>query len=395
MRTIQLATAAAGVVMMLACMPAPAAEAATSETIRQKVLQRDPGPPVFAVSPRATVVSGWEAVSLPPAIEAQNQALVDLPTTHPAWRPGMYELLAQVPAQSVLASNLRLRLLNDELRSINAYTQPDRDLTTQTSALMEIANADVPVLRKDMVKARKLVARILHYHSNNREQAWSAYHQILADATRDGDLATQVIIRMQIAACAIELYEQTGLEWEELLPLLRELRAQNEAAETARWDQRDAVSRQTRWTTARIGLMITEVLMKYNQWTTATAENEAFLAKYAELPECQEETAEAYCHRARIMLTDKKATECLAAADKAIAVARKVGRPIWGDPDRDVLWKAYGWKNSVAYHFDVGRDFTSALHAEMRELFRDHPSLHRYVPPAPPDNSSLWEERAQ
>lgn len=70
MRTTQLVTVAAGAVMMLTSTPAQAAQATTSETIRQKVLQRDPGQPVFAVSPRAAVVSGWEAVTLPPAIEA-------------------------------------------------------------------------------------------------------------------------------------------------------------------------------------------------------------------------------------------------------------------------------------------------------------------------------------
>lgn len=308
----------------------------------------------------------------------------------------MCELLAQVPAHSVLASNLRLRLINDELRAINAYTQPDRDLTTQTEALMEIANAEVAVLRKDMVKARKLIARILHYHSNNREQAWSAYHQILADATRDGDLATQVIIRMQIAACAIELYEQTGLEWEELLPLLRDLRTQNEAAETARWDLRDAVSRQTRWTTARISLMITEVLIRYQRWAEAAAESTAMLTKYANLPECREELATAWINEAWVRYyKDYDLPGTFEAAGNALALADAIGRPIWGDPTRDVAWQATAWQYYCARYDKAGKvpATMEQIRKRVRQRFPDHPSKDRLLRDPVPSAVLLEQQR--
>lgn len=246
--------------------------------------------------------------------------------------------------------------------------------------LKRVANGQTAATKDDLLTARAQYAKLLHYYDRDKVSALQAYRHVLAEAERDKDdwIASQT--RMELAAVLFELSKENNLELRNLEPKLATLWEQSRAVERTYETTTSAVARRSRWTTARIGLMLSEVKLATEQWQSAADLIESMIEVYTPYPECQDELAEAYCHKATAMMKLSRKEECYAAADKSIEIARSRQKPIWGDPHRDVIWKAYNWKTAAAsMRFKESRAYVDKLKAQVAAEFPDHPALGDYL----------------
>lgn len=248
------------------------------------------------------------------------------------------------------------------------------------SDLMRVANGQVAACPEDLRAARMMVARMLHYGDQDKLSALRAYRDVLADAQSGGDRTAACQARTQMAAVIFEESLQYGLDLAAAQDKLALLYQDNRLAETQLEDTGLTVPPAVRTATCRIGLMLSEIGMLLKQWDATLEFVSSLIEVYEPQPNCMGEVAEAYCHKARCLMKKRDKAGCYAAADKAIDLGHAFGKPVWGDPRRDVVWKAYNWKTyAMKIVFKEPRPVVAAMKAAVAAEFPNHEALADYL----------------
>lgn len=297
------------------------------------------------------------------------------PTTSPETLAAIEDLARALPDTDPLKGEMIILCHWRRLGLVKAYQNSGTDVGANREALMAVANGRIASDAANLVVARAVVARVLHYHDRDKPAALAAYRQILADALAGGDFTTAAKMRMELAGCMIELARETGFNITMLEPHIVKLWRENSALESYYDTTASEQASVIRCATARLVLMLTELHLERQQWNAASAMNQEMITNYAAYPECQGELAEAYCHQAHIGLRTGNRAMCLDAVAQAIATAERHGRAIWGDVNRDPLFKAHTWKNAALKEFNAPTAERDELKAEMQRRFPGHPGL--------------------
>ncbi len=315
--------------------------------------------------------------TLPASLALMRKSAFSGTSTAPAVLRAAKSYIEQIPDDHPAKGQDIVYLAHLTLSGKSAYSGQKHDLTAVKQMLSKVANGEIAALPRDRDTARFKIAHILHYYDHDYVNALKAYKQLLADQITYGRAANVAKMRMEVASTSYELAKRSGYDRGELLVPISML-----------WDdavlhQQDFLSTNTqeakdvREFTSRIGLMLSEILMEQQQWEQAKELAARIVDSYSEFEETQGEVAEAYSHLAHIGIELNDKDLCYSSADAAIEILKNTGT-VWGDPNRDVLWKAYAWKNVASYRFNEPQAVRNRIKAEMIALFPNHPGIETY-----------------
>jgi hypothetical protein len=90
--------------------------------------------------------------------------------------------------------------------------------------------------------------------------------------------------------------------------------------------------------------MINMNFMDLEQWAEAETIITSIIAMYGDLPDCRIAVAEAWTQLCGIYAETDRFDRMDEAASNAMAIGRQIGKPAFGDKNRDIIWKAYTWQ---------------------------------------------------
>lgn len=333
--------------------------------------------PDYFLTPTSLSQASEPEISL--NLKSEITAINARPTTDTSILADIENVVAQLPESRHEKAPLVLRHARLSPLGKNPYGNEQADISWDKATLLAIASGPTAATPAQRFEARQLVARATHYFDRDRVSALRAYKHLLRDAKENGDEWAATMLRLQIGAAAFELTKDNSLSSDVLQQKLLSLWRENLNFASTCMTSTSALARRARWTTARLELMVCEMSMQQGQWEQAKQISDETISKYGSFKECQDEVAESYCHQAHIAIENGTMDECYAAVQRAIEIAEARGKPIWGDPARDVLWKAYAWRITAAMKFGEPIDVINDMKAQLARKFPGHPKLSVFL----------------
>ena len=329
---------------------------------------------IFATSHPLTVVVD-EALTA--SMAAQRSELLASDTTSPQTLERYFEFLDALPDSSTAKGAEIITYASYTFSGKSAYDGVMYDFSAANDLLQKVASGSVAASPAHRLRAKAMLAHSLHYYSQNYLDTLPAYREILALHLENQSWVQAAKIRMEIAGASYELAERSGFDWGELQPVILSIWDEAVAMQEPFLEGAGEGNRQIRNYTSRIGLMLSETYIEQEKWEETKEIAQNLIAMYREYPECKGILAEAYCHLGKVGIKLRDKQLCYEAVDHAIELSNQAGR-VWGDVNRDPLWKAYALKNAAAYYFDEPDEVRRRIKDDMYRLFPNHPGLETY-----------------
>ncbi len=310
--------------------------------------------------------------ALMPAEREGYTELLNTPTTAPGALTKMVDFVTKLLATEPMRARATVEFARRYIRQNNPYKPITLSMTPLARELLAVADGDIAATDEDRWTARKFYVRYIHYYQRDGVAAVRAWRQIAREAEPAERSATLALARMEMCAAAFELVRDYGLSYPEFDAWLTEQFELAMALQRRFADKTDAKARQTRWTTARIGLMHAETIKLQVASDAALAICQALIDAFDRYPECQDEIATARSYMMQFYAYQHRYRECLDAAEKCFDSLRRSGRVVWGDERGDMRPAAL-----LYIHFAA-----SAL-GETRKAPEAHDILERDFPTSP------------
>lgn len=300
-----------------------------------------------------TLVSDdYENPPLPAGFSTIRAQALNGETTSPETLAAIIDYIDLIPDNHAGKAKEILMLGNRSLSGkdsfLGNYTRSS--LGPVKALLFKVANGDVAVNPKDQVRARAMLARIMHYYDRTQLEALRAYRQVLADQKAVGDLPEALKTRSEISALIFEMAKQSGYDKSNLLTHVRTL-WDDSLADLEKVEGGHPNVDMARSSTVKVGLMLTEIMLLLRDWEAAIALSTTLEEFFGEYTKCRLLLVESFCHRieAAIHLDNQAVSEY--ASLKGLEWIQRHGDVLWADPEMDVTFKIHVWRLGVMQKF--------------------------------------------
>lgn len=334
----------------------------------QKLFHLKKGKPVAAELTTAPLTGIYKTM--------HDQAVVAGETTAPETIAAYREMVEAMPDDYPLKGREVITLASKLFSGHSAYDRDRPDYTEIKKLLMKVANKSTSATTAQRRRARDLVIHITHYYDHNYVDAIRGYKQRI-EAEKSTHPASTAIARASLAGAIFEVSKTGGYSTTKTQEALYAQWKENVAVQDTALTSDTVQAKDIRKSTGRIGLMLSESYIEQQMWSETEDVAANLVASYADYQECWPILAEAYCHVAHAACELGEKELCFSSADSAIEISKKIGK-VWGDQNRDTLFKAYAWKNVSAYKFNEPEEAKNRIKADMIRLFPGHPGLKVY-----------------
>ena len=328
----------------------------------------------FFLQKGAPVPASMTTAPLEGDFRSMKEAALEGPTTAPETIAAYKRMVDSMPDNHPLKGREVIGLARRIFAGHSAYERDRPDFAEIKEQLMKVATKKTSATAHQRRVARDMVVHIVHYYEHDYVTAIRAYKQII-NAEKDRRPADTAVNRTSLAGAIFEVSKVSDYSATKTQEALYDLWQDNVAVQNTALTSNTQQANDIRYATARIGLMLSESYLQQKMWDEAEAVAENLVESYTDYEDCWGAVAEACCHLTHVYAVQNRPQEAYRSGEAAITWGRKIGKPVWGDKRRDVIWKSYTWQRYVSitsHDQKKQQQLEAAMQAEFPKEFADY-----------------------
>jgi tetratricopeptide (TPR) repeat protein len=314
-------------------------------------------------------------------IIVSRQALLEAPELAPSDRTRLATFMQTRDADphSSAATVLLTRMLHVAMHETSgaithAGQQRNALLRDYAAKYAESRTADDPALPELQSK----LGHLIHYRLQDPQLALEWYIKAVEGAETRKDYWVSSWSRMQAAACLVEIARRNKAVNDLLVNQLRQAFEISSRESELLASENHATARRTRWTTARIGLMLGETLREMTEYAGAIATFQSIVDTYSGYPECEDEVISAMVLRTdALIIQNKDRQKARASLAESMKHMGRMKKSPWRGPGNDPRAVIHQQRLHIAKQDNAPKQVQEAILNEARAQFPDNPRIQR------------------